>query len=283
MGRKDAKRIKHLGGMEQLMIDIKPSRADSDVFLKDDFDVTNMVEFIDKAKKEGKEYTYFHAFVTAIAKTIYNRPKLNRFIANRHVYEHNEVVVSFVAKVSFEDQAEEVMLLIPIEVDDNIESICAKIKTKVKAIREHKVEKEGANSAIDTLGKLPNIIRVPLVGLLKWMDQKGILPASLMKDNLYYSSTIVTDIGTFGCSAIYHNITDFGACSSILAIGEVRDKEVLINGKSKKRKVVDLGLNLDERIADGFYFIKSANYLKYFLEHPETLEEPASKRYDIDK
>ena len=264
------------------MIDIKPSRADSDVFLKDDFDVTEMVKFIDKAKKEGKDYTYFHAFVTAIAKTIYNRPKLNRFIANRHVYEHNDVVISFVAKVSFEDQAEEVMLLIPIELDDNIETIGKKITSKVKDIRENNVEKEGANSAIDTLGKLPNIIRIPVVGLLKWMDNKGILPASLMKDNLYYSSTIVTDIGTFGCSAIYHNITDFGACSSILAIGEVRDKEIIVNGKTKRIKVVDLGLNLDERIADGFYFIKSAKYLKYFLSNPSTLEEAASKRYEID-
>ena len=280
--RKDAKRVKNINGMEQLMIDIKPSRADSDVFLKDDFDVTEMVKFIEKSKQEGKDYTYFHAFVTAIAKTIYNRPKLNRFIANRHVYEHNEVIVSFVAKVSFEDQAEEVMLLIPIELDDNIETIGKKITSKVKDIRENNVEKEGANSAIDTLGKLPNIIRIPVVGLLKWMDNKGILPASLIKDNLYYSSTIVTDIGTFGCSAIYHNITDFGACSSILAIGEVRDKEIIVNGKNKRIKVVDLGLNLDERIADGFYFIKSAKYLKFFLSNPSTLEEAASKRYEID-
>ena len=149
--RKDAKRVKNINGMEQLMIDIKPSRADSDVFLKDDFDVTEMVKFIEKSKQEGKDYTYFHAFVTAIAKTIYNRPKLNRFIANRHVYEHNEVIVSFVAKVSFEDQAEEVMLLIPIDFDDNIESISNKITTKVKDIREKNIEKEGANSAIDTL------------------------------------------------------------------------------------------------------------------------------------
>ena len=115
------------------------------------------------------------------------------------------------------------------------------------------------------------------------MDKKGILPASLMKDNLYYSSTIVTDIGTFGCSAIYHNITDFGACSSILAIGEIRDKEILEKGKSKKIKAVDLGLNFDERIADGFYLIKSAKLLEYFFDNPETLEEPVSKQYKLDK
>ena len=40
-------------------------------------------------------------------------------------------------------------------------------------------DKKGANSAIDVIGKLPNIIRVPLVGILKKMDSKGLLPESL--------------------------------------------------------------------------------------------------------
>ena len=62
-------------------------------------DVTKLVEYIEKKKKEGKEYTYFHAFMTAIGATIYNRPKLNRFVTNRHVYEHNEIIISFVAKI----------------------------------------------------------------------------------------------------------------------------------------------------------------------------------------
>ena len=35
------------------------------------------------SKKDDKEITYFHAFVTALGKVMYNRPRLNRFVANR--------------------------------------------------------------------------------------------------------------------------------------------------------------------------------------------------------
>ena len=100
--RNNVTRVK-MNGMEQLLIDLKPKRNEGDVFLKTPVDVTNLVEYINKAKKEGKDYTYFHAFLLALAKTIYNRPRLNRFIQNRHMFEHNDVVIAFVAKVAFDD------------------------------------------------------------------------------------------------------------------------------------------------------------------------------------
>ena len=89
MGPRNAHRAKDVHGTEQLNIDIKPRRADSFVYQQKDFDVTNLVKYIEKKKKSGEHITYFHAFVTAIAKCIYNRNKLNRFVQNRHIFEHN--------------------------------------------------------------------------------------------------------------------------------------------------------------------------------------------------
>ena len=83
--RKDAKRIKNIDGLSQILLDLKPNRCDSDVFIKQKMDVTELVKYIENKKKKGEEVTYFHAFVTAIAKTLYNRPKLNRFIANNQI------------------------------------------------------------------------------------------------------------------------------------------------------------------------------------------------------
>ena len=280
--RRDAKRIRNLKGMEQLMLDIKPNRCDSDVYINQKMDVTNLVKYIEDKKKKKEEISYFHAFVTAIGKTIYNRPKLNRFVSNRHIYEHNDIVVSFVAKVAFEDSSEEIMFMVPIEENDNLKSISKKIKDKVDATRNKKVKKEGANSAIDTLGKLPNFLRVPVVGLLKWMDKKGFLPSSLMKDNIYYSSIIVSNLGSIHCGAIYHNITDFGACSGLATMGEIKDEEI-INEKGQKeiRKICEFGINLDERIADGYYFAKSVKLLQYIFDNPKLLEDKASKKIEM--
>ena len=282
--RRDAKRIKDVNGMFQIMLDLKPNRCDSDVFINQKMDVTNLVKYIEKKKKEGNELTYFHAFLAAIGKTMYNRPKLNRFIANRHVWEHNSIVISFVAKISFDDRSEEIMVMVPIEEHDNINTISKKVKDKVDTIRNKKMTKEGANNAIDIIGKLPNIVRVPLMGLFKWMDKHDLLPKDLIKDNLYYSSMIVSNLGAIKCGAIYHNLTNFGTCSSLVTMGEIR-KEEIINNKDKKeiRSICEFGANFDERIADGYYFAKSIQLLQYLFNNPELLEEDASKEIKMDE
>ena len=279
--RKDAKRVRNITGMMQISMDLKPQRSVSDVYINQKMDLTTLSKYIEKKKKEGSDITFFHAFVTAIGKTIYNRPKLNYFVANRHIYEHNDVVISFVAKVSFEDHAEEIMILIKVDPEDTIETISKKIRDKVESIRNKKEEKTGANSAIDILAKLPNIIRVPLVGVLKWTDKVGILPSSLVEDNLYYSSIILSNLGSIKCGAIHHNITDFGACSTLATMGEIKDEEVLMpNGKKEIRKLCEFGINLDERIADGYYFAKSVKVLQYIFDNPELMEMRADEKIE---
>lgn len=283
MSTRNARRVKDITGMQQIMIDLKPNRCDSDVYINQKMDVTKLVEYMDKRKKDGDEATYFHAFVTAIGKVFYNRNKLNRFVSNRHIYEHNDVVISFVAKVSFDDKSEEMMIMVPIEPNDNIDTISKKISGYVDKVRNSKsVEKEGANDAIDIVGKLPNGIRIPLVGILKWCDKKGVLPKSLVKDNLYYSSIIISNLGSIKCGAIYHNLTCFGTCSSLATIGEIKNEDIHYDdGTEEIRKICEFGINLDERIADGYYFAKSVRLLQYIFDNPELLEEDANKKIDL--
>lgn len=270
------KKIK-VGGMGQLIVDINNKRCDSCVYINQDIDVTNLVKYIEKNKKNGNDITYFHAFITALAKTIYNRPKLNYYILNRHVYEHSDIVISFAAKVSFDDKSEEVMILVPFKEKDNIFTIRDYVKKELDKYRNKlsnkDTNKKGANSAIEIVGKLPNIIRIPVVGILKLMDSKGCLPSGLKEDNLYYSSVIVSNLGSIKCGAIYHHLSEFGTCSGVMTIGEIKEKEVIIDGKKEIRKFCEFGINLDERIADGYYFIKSVKLMEEIINNPRSLED----------
>lgn len=279
------KRVKDLNGLGQILLDIKPKRCDSDVYINQKIDVTNLCDYMTKAKKKNSDLTYFHAFVTALGKTFYNRKKLNYYVRNRHLYEHKDIVISFVAKIFFDDKSEEVMLLVPINEDDNIFTISDKIKSKVEKLRNKNkdFDKKGANNAIIILGKLPNILRIPIVGILKLFDKWGILPSSLMEDNLYYSSVIVSNLGSIKCGAIYHNITDFGTCSGIITIGEIKEEKVIIDGKKVIRKFCEFGVNLDERIADGYYFVKSLKLLEYILNNPKMLENNCSEVIKVEE
>lgn len=280
--RWDAK-VVPMPGMMQMCIDLKPNRSENEVYINRDMDVTNLVCYIEEKKAEGIRYTYFQAFLAAIGKVIYNRPKLNRFVSNRHMYEHNDVILSFVAKVALDDHSEELMMTIGIDPADTIETVVAKIHTRVEQLRANAMEKKGANSAIDVLAKLPNPIRVPIMWFFKLIAKKGLLPASLAKDNIYYSSMIVSNLGSIRCGAIYHNLASFGTCSSLASMGEINPvTETAPDGTLTTRQVCDFGITLDERIGDGYYFAKSAKMIEYVLAHPHLLEEPANTPIEME-
>ena len=52
------------------------------------------------------------------------------------------------------------------------------------------------------------------------------------------------------------------------------------NGKTKMKNSIDLGLTIDERIADGYYYSKTIALLKKLLENPELLDEALNKEVD---
>ena len=284
MRRDYARRVKDYNGMNQLAIDIKPNRSVSDVFINQKMDVTELMKYLDKKKKKGDKITFFHAVLAGVGKVYHNRPLLNRFVQDRHLFMHNDVKIAFVAKTEFNDRAEEQMICLTIDPEDNIYTISEKCATKLGKIRNSKgeVEISGANNIIEVLGHWPNIFRVPVFGLLKWMDRKGIIPASLEEDNIYWSSIILSNLGRLHSGAIFHNITDFGNSSALGTIGEVKDEEVIINGKKEVRKFAEFGVNLDERIADGYYFVKSIQMLQHIFDHPEMLEDKADEKIEIE-
>lgn len=286
--RKDAKKVRNLDGLHNVMIDIKPERCDSDVYMNKEIDVTKLIKYVEKYKKEHPDdkITYFHAFAMAFAKTIYNKPLLNRFVANRTFYDRNDVIIAFVAKIAFEEDSEEVMINIKVDKDDNIFTLRDKITKRVAKIRNSKKgeKKENTNNIVDVVGKLPKLIRMIVTGTLKFLDKHGWLPESITKDNLYYSSVILSNLGNFKIGSIYHNIVNFGTSSIIATMGMIHKSKVIDkDGKEKIIDVCDFGVNMDERIADGYYFAKSIKVLEYILDNPELLEDRADARIKIDE
>ena len=274
--RKDARRVE-VAPLMQCAIDLKPTRKENEVYINRKLDVTDLVAFIEEQKARGNHYTYFHAFLTAIGRIIYHRPKLNRFISNRHMYEHNEILLSFVAKMALNDASEELMLVVPIKAEDNISTIAQRTAEKVQNLRSKSADKKGANNAVDTLGKLPNFIRVPIFAVIKLLGKHGLLPQSLTDNNIYFTSMIISNLGSIHCGAIYHNLADFGTCSALTTIGESTTEKVLnADGSETIRRFCEFGVTLDERIADGFYFAKSVNQIQQIIQHPEELLSPVS-------
>ena len=53
---------------------------------------------------------------------------------------------------------------------------------------------------------------------------------------------------------------------------------MVINDKIEIRDVLEIGANLDERIADGVYMAKAINLFEDILQNPELFKEAASEK-----
>ena len=82
--RKDAVWIKDVDPFHSIVPYIMPKRTEAEVSMSEIFDVTALNAYMKKRNaEEGINLKLFHAIRTAIAKTIYHRPKLNIFISGR--------------------------------------------------------------------------------------------------------------------------------------------------------------------------------------------------------
>lgn len=281
--RRDGKRVTNLNGMNYIMYHLKKKRCESEVYVNQEIDVTNLKKYLEDLNKKEKDrhITYFHVFATAISKVIYNRPYLNRFIVNGHFYDRNDVSVSYVAKTSFDDDSKELMQVLKIDDKDNIFSISDKISKRVKKTRNS--SSSGTDDFVSLIGKMPKPIRAFVVWIFKFLDRHDLVPSSMTSEIIYYSSVVMSNIGSIGSKeAIYHNITDFGTNSILITMGKIYKKEIINDdGKKEIRDFCNFGITLDERIADGFYMIKSIQLLEYIIANPKLMEDDCNAKVQI--
>ena len=65
-------------------------------------------------------------------------------------------------------------------------------------------------------------------------------------------------------------------------LSKIYKQEIINDDNSKEiRSFCDFGVTMDERIADGFYIIKSVQLLDYILNNPKLLEDDADAKVEV--
>lgn len=273
--RSDGRRVRNLDAMHVAMPYIMPKRGEAEVYLNETVDVTGALEYLKRNNQNsnGIRMTLFHLILAALGKTIIHRPYLNRFISGRRYYERDEASFSFVAKKQFSDKGEESLMVLRTNGETVLEDVNRKVVGDVKEVRE-----TGGNELdqiMELLVKLPRPVLRLVATLLNVMEYYGIVPPSFAEMLPYYSTVLISNLGSIKCGAPYHHLTNFGTNSVLITVGEIH-KEFVFNkeGNPEIRDVVEMGFTIDERIADGFYFAKSIKFFKYLISQPELLEQP---------
>ena len=277
--RKDGTYLKNISSMHAIMPLMYPNRCDNEAYISERIDLTAINRYLEKKNAGGLDYPYnlFQVMVTALLKTITLRPKMNRFIANQTMYQRNEVTASFTVKKLFADDGGEALAKIRTDGSETIDIIHDEIFRQVSFCRSD--EKDPSTSSMDIIQKFPRFM-LKLIGAgARFLDRHGRMPAGVIATDPFYSSAVLANLGSIGLHAGYHHLTNWGTCSVFCVIGEIKKRPFYDDdGHMEMRESVDLGLTIDERLADGYYYSKTIRLLKHLLENPELLEQPLNEK-----
>ena len=281
--RKDGRLLRELDSLHFITGVIYPNRCDNEAYISVKVDLTAMNEYLAKKNETEKDfpYTMFHIVVAALEKTITLRPKLNRFIVNSNFYQRNEVSAAFVVKKQFSDKGAEALAVLHSREENTVEDVHEYIRSQVQACRGEKADSSTEN--MDILNKLPRWLGKTAVKFIMWLDKHGWVPADMVATDPYYSSVTLSNLGSIKLKCGYHHLTNWGTCSLFCIIGE-KKKAPYYNedGSFTMKETLELGLTIDERLADGYYYSKSVRLLEYLLTHPEELEKPMNEEVQYE-
>ena len=285
--RRDGTLVPETDPMHLITPHMVPNRCDNEAVLTELFDMTAVEAYLAKKNADGPEfkYTFFHVICAAIAKVLVLRPRMNRFYAGRRLYDRNDILFAFVVKKKFADNGAEALAIIKVDKDGEIspvEQIHGKVKDIVYSVRKEN-KTEGTTEKMGILTKLPRGLLHFVMSFLNWLDYHGKYPAALMKDDPYFASVFVSNLGSIKMHANYHHLVNWGTNSIFVVIGEKKLTPFFQpDGSVQMRDALELGLTIDERIADGVYFAKSIHLLRRLLSQPELLDEPIQTPVDYE-
>ena len=284
--RWDAWRLRGLDPTHVMMPYLFGSRIENEAVLGEVMDLTEVDKYLAKKNADHPEfkYTWFHFIAAAVAKAVLLRPKMNWFIAGGHFYERKEIQVAFNVKRQFSDDGEEAMakFVLDREGESPMEQVHDYVHKFVSKVRGEK-----AAVGVDDILKFVSHLPRPLFRLLAWTLKKleyyGIYPKSMAADDPCYSSVYLTNLGSIKMNADYHHLFNWGTISFFITIGEKKMRPLFKeDGTYEMRNTIKLGLTIDERIADGYYFAKTLRLVRKIFQHPELLDLPAATPIDID-
>ena len=276
--RRDGRLLRSLPAFSKFIPYIMPTRNDAFIFYDESFEVSAVDRTLRRWRVEGyKGIGMLHFLIAAYIRCISMLPGINRFIAGRRIYAHDDITVVMTVKRSLSIDATETTIKVHFEPTDTVFDVYRKLNEKIDEIKTSE-EDNNTEEVAGALTKAPRFLLRFIIAILRMLDYFGLIPDSLIEASPFHGSMIITDLGSLRIGPVFHHIYNFGTLPVFIAFGAKRHAyEINRHGKVDDNKYVDCKFVLDERIADGHYYAQFLQAYRYLFQHPEILEKAPTR------
>lgn len=280
--RADGRRVRSLDPMSLVAGYIMPNRTGASNCIEQTFEISAVERYIHRKRAEGFEnFGLMHVFLAGYVRTVCKYPGLNRFFSGQRVYQHgDDIAFEMTVKKEMSSDAPDTCIKLHLNRKDTAEEVYRKLNDLIE-----KTKNTPADSNFDTvagiLASIPGLFLKFTVWCLKVADYFGKVPKFLLEVSPFHGSVIFTSMGSLGIPPVVHHLYDFGNLPVFVAFGrKYRRNEIDSEGNLRTRRYVDLTMNCDERIVDGFYYATVLKYFQRLIRRPEQLDLPPEEIID---
>lgn len=267
--RKDGIRVKHEDPMYTLIPQFLTKRYDSMNMITLDIPVDPISKYMNLKRAAGTPVSHLAVILAAYIRVVAEFPLLNRFVGNKKIYQHNDLMVSMV--VLRPGSGGDTMSKIKFDQHDTIFDVNNKINEYISSNRAS--ADNSLDKAMSVLTRLPGVISF-VFGIIRFMDKHGILPRFLINASPFHASLLISNLASIRTNHIYHHIYEFGTTSIAITMGNYREVPKRTSNGIVHERCMPFGIVMDERICSGKYFARAFHKMKQYLANPELLESP---------
>lgn len=271
MYRRDGYRIRTDSPMYELAPYIMDKRYDACNSITQDIELGPIQEYARKCRKEGIPMSTMSIIIAAYLRTAAKYPYLNRFVMNKRIYARNHFCISFVTLTP--GKGDSTVNKLYFNLDDDVFTVNEKIN---KAIE--KCQTSDGDTAMDKVANklvaIPGLLSVA-ISIVKFIDKHFTLPMSIYDASPFHTSLFVTNLASIRIGTVYHHLYEFGTTGVFISMGHPVKKVYIEDDVAVEKKIMELGVVLDERIADGHYYGACFREFKKLLKNPSFLEGKA--------
>lgn len=269
--RCDGKKVKNLNIIDKAEPFFMPQRIDAVNYTTVKVPCATLDEFIARERRNGNSYNYMHLVIATLVRIMYTRKKHNRFIMRGSIYQRNYISVSMDVKKRLDEEGDDMTLKFMFTGRESLPEVKEIVDSEIaKAVQEGEVDK--TTKYASKLVKLPDFLFRWALAIFRWMDRHGMLTKGMVSASPFHTSVFLTNLKSIKLGHIYHHLYNFGTTSMFVSMGKEKMEPYIENNKEIKiGKFMNLGMSLDERVADGFYMGKTLKLCNDILANPDTL------------
>ncbi len=231
-----------------------------------DIEASGIIKVIEDFKQKGIHMSPTTIAAKAAAVALSKNPRVNGVIRLGRIYERRDVDIFL--QVAPDDSGDNLTGMVVRQCDHkSLEDISDEIRSRAAKIRTG--EKDDFMKSTKLLAAMPSFIIGWVLAFLAFINYTLNMWSPIIGNPRdAFGSVMVTSIGSLGLERGLAPLIPTSRCPSIIAVGKIKEKAVVVDGQVEIHKVLPITGTFDHRIVDGVGASHLLKALKAYLKEP---------------